>query len=160
MRDLVYGCLAGLAATIPMTASMRRLHERLPEAERYALPPREVVAAAGGPDGPVATLLAHFAYGGLMGALFALQPRRSSIVGSAFGVGVWCASYLGWIPALGLLAPATRHPKERNALMLAAHIVWGAALASGLREIERAEPAFRRSGKPLRDLPERRKTAS
>jgi hypothetical protein len=152
MRGLIYGCLAGLAATVPMTATMGRLHRKLPERERYALPPREIVSAAGAPDGPAAAVLAHFAYGGIVGALFALQPRRSPLAGSAFGVAVWSASYLGWIPALGLLEPGQRHPARRNALMLAAHAVWGATLASGLREIERAEPAFRRRGKPLRDV--------
>ena len=131
MRRLVYGSLAGLAATLPMTAAMGRLHRRLPENQRYALPPREIVAAAGGPERPGATLLAHFGYGALTGALFALQPRRSPLVGAGFGVAVWAASYLGWIPALGLLAPATRHPARRNALMLAAHLAWGSALASG-----------------------------
>jgi hypothetical protein len=157
MRDLVYGWLAGMAAAVPMTAAMGRLHRRLPERERYAVPPREVVSAAGGPDGPAAAMLAHVAYGGVAGALFALQPRRSPLVGSMYGAAVWCASYLGWIPGLGLLEPATRHPPLRNALMLAAHAVWGATLASGLREIDLAEPAFRRRGRPLRDVADGRR---
>jgi hypothetical protein len=153
MRGLAYGSLAGLAATVPMTATMARLRQRLPGPERYELPPAELAAETGLPDSPAATMLAHFAYGALMGALFGLQRRRSPAVGAAFGVGVWAASYLGWIPALGLLAPATRHPARRNALMLAAHLAWGSALASGLREIELAEPAFARGGRRLRDLP-------
>ena len=68
MRRLVYGSLAGLAATLPMTAAMRRLHGLLPRNDRYALPPREIMAAAGGPEGPAPTLLAHFAYGALTGS--------------------------------------------------------------------------------------------
>jgi hypothetical protein len=156
MRRMVYGCLAGMAATLPMTSAMGRLHPLLPEEDRYALPPREIVAAAGPPPGDATTtLLAHFAYGGLAGSLFAMQRRRSVLAGSAFGMLVWGASYLGWIPGLRILTPATRHPARRNLLMLAAHLVWGSALASGLREIEAAEPAFRRRGKPLRDLPRR-----
>jgi hypothetical protein len=31
------------------------------------------------------------------------------------------------MPALGLLSPATEHPGRRNALMIAAHLVWGSA---------------------------------
>jgi hypothetical protein len=144
-----------MAATLPMTSAMGRLYPLLPERERYALPPREIVESAGVPHGgPTTTLLAHFLYGGLMGSLFAMQRRRSPIAGSVFGAAVWGASYLGWIPGLRLLAPATRHPARRNALMLAAHLAWGTALASGLREIELAEPAFRRRGKPLRDISE------
>jgi hypothetical protein len=30
-----------------------------------------------------------------------------------------------------LMPPATRQPRERNAMMIAAHIVWGAALGLG-----------------------------
>jgi hypothetical protein len=50
------------------------------------------------------------------------------LAGTLYGLVVWGASYLGLVPALGLLSPATRHPRRRNALMIAAHLVWGAAL--------------------------------
>lgn len=158
MRRATYGALAGLAATLPMTAAMARLHRRLPPDQRHALPPREILAALAprrartDADGAVATLVAHFAYGAAAGALFALQGRRSLAAGSAYGLAVWGASYLGWIPATGLLRPATRHPARRNALMTAAHLIWGAALAAGLREIEAGEPAFRPRGRGLPDL--------
>jgi uncharacterized membrane protein YagU involved in acid resistance len=142
MRGLVYGCFSGLAASVPMTATMARLLESLPERDRFALPPAELVAEVGLPGRPAPTLTAHLLYGGLMGALFGMQRRRSAVAGASFGVGVWAASYLGWIPAAGLLAPATRHPARRNALMLIAHVVWGVSLAASLREIERAETAF------------------
>ena len=36
---------------------------------------------------------------------------------------------------MGILKPATRHPGRRNMLMIAAHIVWGAATARAMREI-------------------------
>ena len=49
---------------------------------------------------------------------------------------MWAASYLGWIPAAGLLKPATEHPARRNFMMIAAHLVWGAALALALKELE------------------------
>jgi hypothetical protein len=148
MRGLAYGCLAGLAASVPMTATMERLQRRLPQPDRFELPPAELTSEAGLPHGPAPTLVAHFLYGGLMGALFGLQERRSAVAGASFGVGVWAASYLGWIPAAGLLAPATRHPLRRTALMLIAHVVWGASLAASLREIERAEPAFAGRDRP------------
>jgi hypothetical protein len=32
---------------------------------------------------------------------------------------------MGWLPALGILQPATKHPAQRNALMIVAHLVWG-----------------------------------
>jgi putative membrane protein len=34
-------------------------------------------------------------------------------------------SYLGLLPALGILRPATEHPERRNALMIVAHLIWG-----------------------------------
>jgi len=49
------------------------------------------------------------------------------VKGIVFGLGVWAASYLAWLPALGILPPATEAPPRRNAVMIAAHIVWGAA---------------------------------
>lgn len=165
MSRIIYGAIAGVAASVAMTAAMRRLHRHLPVDEQYTVPPREIVAGLpdgrGGMTGPRQdedatsswTMLAHFAYGGLTGALFALQHDRAIITGVGYGLGVWAASYLGWIPAAHILTPATRHPSRRNAMMLAAHGVWGAVLAAGLREIEAAErTAFRRGGKALPDV--------
>jgi putative membrane protein len=48
--------------------------------------------------------------------------------GSLFGLIVWSGSYLGLLPGLEILSPATRHPAGRNALMIIAHIVWGSTL--------------------------------
>jgi hypothetical protein len=137
------GAVAGYAATLAMTSLMQRLHERLPQAERYPLTPREItetLAPAGEEDATATrTLLAHFAYGALTGALYGIASRRTGLTsGALYGVGVWCASYLGWIPSFGILKPATAHPARRNALMLAAHLVWGAATAWGLAELVRS----------------------
>lgn len=115
----------------------------LPPDEQYALPPRQVTETLDADLGrplPVAegariaaTLLAHLGYGGAAGSTFTLvAPSRRDpgiVRGMAFGLGVWCVSYLGLLPALGLLSPATRHPRGRTALMVAAHVVWGASLA-------------------------------
>jgi hypothetical protein len=48
------------------------------------------------------------------------------LAGVGFGLAVWAVSYLGWLPAAGILSPATEHPARRNALMIGAHVVWGA----------------------------------
>ena len=144
---VVTGAIAGFCATLPMTMLMRRLHRRLPDAERYPLTPREIVnstsAALDADPGEAAaqdvTATLHFAYGALAGGIAAAAlPRMTATTGAAVGVGVWAASYLGWIPAVRLLEPATRHPARRNALMIATHLVWGAATAIGTREIVRA----------------------
>ncbi|MDQ0303619.1 hypothetical protein [Ancylobacter polymorphus] len=161
-RDrLVLGALAGMAATLPMTMAMRRLHARLPAAQRYPLPPREITAKLPllGLTPPTATLVHHFAYGSAAGAIFGLlPPRHARLAGPFFGVGVWVASYLGWLPLMGVLRPATVHPAPRNTLMLAVHLVWGAGLAAGLRELELARRfSFTRATSPapvLQDRPD------
>lgn len=142
-RHALEGALAGLVATLAMTAAMRRLHRRLPEGERYPLPPREITDRTG--LSPLArhdrgALANHFAFGAGMGALYgALCAKRSLGAGVLYGLGVWSASYLGWIPGTGILRPATSHPIRRNALMLFVHVVWGVGLTWSLREMEAAE---------------------
>ena len=148
---LLLGALAGIAGTAAMTAAMRAMHRRLPAPERYPLPPREIIqasvperieAALGEQRRRDLTLAAHFGYGAACGALFALvRPSDGAAVvpGALYGVLVWAGSYFGLLPALGVLKLATRHPPQRNALMIAAHLVWGTTTAVTLRELERAE---------------------
>jgi len=144
----LFGALAGIAATFAMTAAMQRMHRLLPNDERYALPPREITDSIGGSpllpasgaNRSAAALANHFAFGALAGAIYAaLFPRRGTAPGVIYGLAVWAASYLGWIPAAGILPDATRHPLRRNLLMLAAHVVWGATLTKSLFELEQSE---------------------
>lgn len=111
--------------------------------EQYPLPPEQITehaAEAVGLEGvaheqpkrKAASVLNHFAYGAAAGALYApLLPWRAPplLKGVLFGCGVWSGSYLGLLPALGLLDSATHHPARRNLLMIVAHCVWGGALA-------------------------------
>ena len=144
---LIAGGIAGIVGTMAMTAAMRRLHRRLPREERYPLTPREIVdSAAAQLDVPLAdepakdiTIAAHFAYGAAMGALVAaMNPDPKKRSGALAGAAVWLASYMGWIPAVGTLEPATRHPARRNALMIAVHLVWGVSTAAAIRELRAA----------------------
>lgn len=152
MRRLISGTLAGLGATAPMTAAMIVMHRRLPAGQRYPLPPRQItmnVAAKVGArkhldetERTGLTLVAHFGYGAFVGGIFGLIAPRS--VGAAvpagivYALAVWAGSYLGVLPALRLLSPATRHPPERNALMIAAHVVWGAVAGALVPLLDRA----------------------
>jgi hypothetical protein len=162
LSEAVLGALSGFVATLPMTATMSRLHRRLPRSERYPLPPRELSEdlPSFGKDTGTATLVYHFLYGAGAGGLFGAFSRgRGLASGLVYGVVVWAASYLGWIPASQRLKPATRHPAQRNGLMLAAHLVWGAALAIGLRELDRSRAtsfSLSASSEPrLKDRPRR-----
>ncbi|HEY5720955.1 MAG TPA: hypothetical protein VIT45_01405 [Allosphingosinicella sp.] len=152
---LLIGGIAGFVGTMAMTAAMRRLHEKLPARERYPLPPREIVDATAekaGIDLPDEaakdlTTAAHFAYGAVVGAMIgALNPRPSKPTGAAAGVAVWVASYMGWIPAVNILEPGTEHPRRRNALMIAAHLVWGWWTAASIRELVEARETMIASG--------------
>jgi hypothetical protein len=148
-----------------MTAAMRRLHRRLPEKERYPLTPREIVDAGSVQmDMPLSnetakdvTALTHFAYGAAMGALIAaVNPDPGRRGGPLAGSAVWLASYMGWIPAVGTLEPATRHPARRNALMIAVHLVWGAATAAAMRELRLARESIFAEGEDRDAPPEKR----
>jgi uncharacterized membrane protein YagU involved in acid resistance len=154
VEQLMIGSLAGAVATAPMTLAMEAMHGALPPQERYPLPPREITevmtAEAGLHDGLSErehfglTLAGHFAYGAAAGALYAPLARALKLTpvagGVTYGLAVWAGSYLGWLPAAGVLRPATEHPARRNALMIAAHVVWGATtglLVDRLRTLKR-----------------------
>lgn len=137
----VIGLIAGVVATGPMTAAMILWHRRLPAAERYPLPPREITMKLAREAGvadkmsaetrSAATILAHFAYGGATGAIYGAVtdniPASTLSKGVGFGLLVWAASYLGFLPGAGILKVATEHPARRNLLMIGAHVVFGAA---------------------------------
>lgn len=154
MSRVIHGAIAGFCATMAMTVAMRVLYRRLAPKDQYPLPPREItqdLLHPGDRQAAPLTLLAHFGFGGLAGALYGLLPRK--VPGLLFGPSVWAASYLGWIPLTGILKPATRHPAHRNLLMIVAHFVWGASLARGTRELEQASQSIFASG-PLQDRQE------
>ncbi|HOC18409.1 MAG TPA: hypothetical protein PKK95_09085, partial [Vicinamibacterales bacterium] len=87
MRQLVNGSIAGLAATVPMSAVMAALHRKLPSHEQYPLPPREVtveIARRAGAEAAVdsgtkreaSTWLSHFGYGAAAGTAYGGLARR------------------------------------------------------------------------------------
>ncbi|MFL6845004.1 MAG: hypothetical protein ACJ8ER_09015 [Allosphingosinicella sp.] len=158
---LLIGGIAGFVGTLAMTAAMRRLHRRLPKDERYPLTPREIVDSGSEQlDLPLpseaakdVTTAAHFAYGAACGAIIAaMNPNPKKRTGAAAGVAVWLASYMGWIPAVGTLEPATKHPARRNLLMIGVHLVWGAATAAAMRELRDARETIFWDG-PDEDAP-------
>lgn len=141
MNRLITGATAGLVATVPMTMVMELLHAQLPGEPARPLPPREItqsLAEKAGVDDRLSerekqelTLVAHFGYGTACGALFGLVAPRGQFAaagaGMLFGLGVWAGSYLGWLPAMHVRHDARKDPPARNGLMIAAHLVWGAA---------------------------------
>jgi uncharacterized membrane protein YagU involved in acid resistance len=146
---LVKGATAGFVATAPMSISMLIGWTLLPRREKYPLPPRlitEEITERVGIEDQLSedqmiglTIFSHFGYGALFGALYALYEKQmrmhSSLKGALTGLALWIGSYLGWLPALGILRPATRHPWRRNLLMILAHLAWGVTLGELTRKL-------------------------
>jgi len=169
-EGVVRGAVAGLAATGPMTAWMLSAHRALPGHERYALPPEQItsvmlrrsgfeVPPLGEAKHLAATSVAHLGYGAAAGGLYGgLAGRGGAATGVMYGLGVWAGSYLALLPSQKILRSATEHPWRRNALMIAAHVVWGAALGAAFRELK--EGKRRKKGPRRRGAAFRTKSAS
>ena len=123
---------------VAMTWGTARLGSRLGLRRRCHMHIREAEWS------PVA-VAAHFAYGAGAGLFYG--GLTSAVHLPPFGPGVayalilWAGSYLCWLPALGLHPSATHQPARRRALMVAAHVVWGAALDALLAKV--SDPARR-----------------
>lgn len=140
MERALHGMVAGAVATVPMSAVML-VAERL--GAMGVQPPEQVTSEALGAAGADevsegerhgAASLAHVAFGAGGGAAFAVLHRRLRLPvpvvaqGVAFGLAVWAASYQGWMPALGILPPASDDRPGRRRAMIAAHVVYGGVL--------------------------------
>lgn len=155
MNKILAGAIAGMVGTFAMTLAKDLMVSKLLPEERYPLPPREITQDAAervagraleGEEGLVSgTVAAHFGFGVACGMLFTglnLHRWWPVLSGTGFGLMVWVGSYLGWIPAAGILKPATTHPAGRNALMIAVHAVWGAATGYAVATLMRSERLY------------------
>jgi hypothetical protein len=136
------GAVAGSIATIPMSAFMlaaqklsalgkappRKINERMMARLRLWVPGRSRRRAL--------STVAHFAFGATAGGLFGLAagrlargPRRV-LAGMAYGAAIWAAMYGGALPRLDLMPPPSRDRGGRPATMIAAHLIYGAALGA------------------------------
>jgi hypothetical protein len=140
------GAFAGFLATIPMTLCMLLVRRGLPRHEQHRLPPVQIAAHLTRKTGlrklldrrdeGVLAWVLHFGFGTAAGAVFGgLSPRvplPGWLQGLAFGVAVWASSYFGWLPAFDIHGHGGDQAPRRNALMLVAHLVWGATLGATL----------------------------
>lgn len=148
-HKILFGATAGLIATAPMSISMLIGWRLLPKHEKYHLPPRliiekilekvEIENHLSEKELVALTVLSHFGYDALSGALYTLFDHKlrmhSALKGALTGVAIWLGSYLGWLPAMGILPPATRHPGRRNLMMILAHVIWGVTLGEVTRKL-------------------------
>ena len=138
--SLLRGAAAGTLATGAMSAVMLGLGQKMGEQPPDAIVQRAALAAGKRPSEPTADLLAtlaHVAFGAGVGAAYALLPRRLPPVarGVATALAVYVVSYEGWVPALGILPPATQDRPQRQRVMLLAHVVYGAVLGIAEEEL-------------------------
>ncbi len=138
--SVLTGALAGAVATVPMTLTLFGVAPFLPDVR--AFPPRMAVRMVTGKAGLWQQLpprqrgrlswVSHFGYGALMGGMYAPLAGKYGAggVGSgmAFGLAVWAGSYLGVLPALGIRRPLQKSFRDDHVQLVAAHLVWGAAL--------------------------------
>ena len=141
MRHPIYraarGAVAGLVATIPMTAVMFAAQRLGPVDE---LDPELITEAgldAAGAQASETTQnllssLAHLGFGAGVGALYGLvscRMRRAPLLtGPLYGLAVCGASYQGWVPALGIAPPLSRRGPTRRWMQVLSHVVYGAVL--------------------------------
>ena len=141
--SMVRGAAGGFAATVPMTIVMEGLRAVLPREQFRRMPPREIVDRTVAKTGEgehvderdriaIATA-AHLAFGTAAGALYgavAGSHRSSALAGMAYGLAVWAVAYGVGLPSLGLHPAATSDTKDRNEVLIASHLVWGAVLGT------------------------------
>jgi putative membrane protein len=145
------GTIAGFVATLPMTLFLLIIQRLLPGWQQYALPPEKAtqeMAERTGTDKYLdkprlvgSSIVSHFGYGAAMGALYTTLTRQIHLQpvlkGTLFGLVIWAASYLGWMPLADIPVAAPREPIRRNMMMILAHVVWGSvtgAVAARLQQ--------------------------
>jgi hypothetical protein len=148
-RQSFAAVVAGVLATIPMSGVMLAADAA---GRMGTQPPRRVVdeaverAPGQRPSSTlrdVAATTLHFVLGGVMAlgiVPFRLVldrlvpgPVRDVLAGTAFGTSLYAVNYAGVAPALDILPPPTDDRPGRQWAMLAAHLVYGVALAILLR---------------------------
>lgn len=141
VRRFLFGSVAGVIATLPMSAFMlaaRRaglLTEQAPERITELSIERSIHNEVKGRTLDAATALTHLAFGAVAGALYAVSLGRwrgeslpPGLVGAVYGTLVWLISYWGVLPALGLMPSPPRDERQRPLVMLTAHWIYGGAL--------------------------------
>jgi hypothetical protein len=151
VKAILDGGLGGAVGTVGMSALMLAagkaglLGEHPPDTIAGAALDAVGIHGQGEEQQDALAILLHFGFGIGTGALFGLLHRRvpvrvnATLHGVIFGSIVWATSYQGWIPALGIMPPASEDRPDRPRVMLVAHWVYGAILGAVLARREDRE---------------------
>ncbi len=136
------GVLPGLGATSVMTFFMLLGHHLGARSVQEPVPPKRITERVARRVGlrrhidqdrlTALSIMAHFGYGSFFAVVYRMtvgRLTRQPAVGALFGLALWAAGYLGYLPRLGLYPSAGDRPKGRVAVVAGSHLVWGAALA-------------------------------
>jgi hypothetical protein len=139
LTAVLRGGAAGAAGTVAMSGVMLAagraglVGRQPPEAITRTAVERATGVEPRGRTAEVLASLAHLGFGVASGAVYAGLPAPQVVPpvarGAAYGLGVWGVSYLGWVPRLlGALPPAEHDRRDRVAVMVAAHLLYGGVL--------------------------------
>jgi hypothetical protein len=145
LATAVRGGAAGAAGTVAMSGLMLAagrvglVGRQPPEAITRTAVRRATGVEPRGATADALASAAHVGFGVASGVLYAALPAPAAsgpgasvpplVRGATYGLGVWAVSYLGWVPRLlGALPPAERDRRDRVAVMVAAHLVYGGVL--------------------------------
>jgi hypothetical protein len=117
------------AMSVLMLALRRQVGEQPPDAIVKHVA-RGVGATPTEREADAMAVLVHLGFGASIGAGYALLPPVGppALRGTATALAVYAASYQGWIPALGILPPATQDRPGRPPVIIASHVVYGTVL--------------------------------
>ncbi len=142
VKAILDGGLGGVVGTIGMSAFMLAAGKAGLMGEH---PPDTIAGAAldavgihtrDEEDQNALAILLHFGFGIGSGVLFGVLHRRlpfrvpAALHGMVFASIIWVTSYQGWIPALGIMPPASEDRPDRPRVMYLAHLVYGALLGA------------------------------
>lgn len=149
LKRILAGALAGMVGAIPMGLFMIGFNRVLsPRRE----PPKQITARVmhrlglgktirRGRAWEPTTWAAHLGYGAAAASLYPLITRPIKIPlalrGMLFALGIWAASYMGWLPAANILPPANKQPARRNVVMILSHLLWGSLIGILTNAFER-----------------------
>jgi hypothetical protein len=140
-RRLRGGALAGLLATGLMSALLLAAPSLSGEAT-VAASARVVALVAGHHGTLLLALLVHFTYGSLAGALFAVTTPRGGLgSGLFYGLILWGISVAVYAPLIGAGFLGRAEP-ALAALILPAHLLYGAVLGASAPRGEIQQPLF------------------
>jgi hypothetical protein len=142
-REIARGAVVGLVAGLLAAGAMSLAHRVLRDVDRQPVVSdkpedptivvaRAVASLAGSAldedEKSRAGAAVHYAFGGVVGALYGAAaeviPRVTTAFGVPFGIAVWLGAHVVAVPALGLSEPPTRQPIGQEAEELGLHVVY------------------------------------